>query len=178
MLQSQRCHRVRHALRLAMIDWLRPALRHRAETATPRAQVPEHHERRGLVVPALSDVRAVRTLAHRVQIQITRQLLQRVKGLAHRRPRLQPLRLRRRLARRKINLHQLIGLNQWSHRTALIVPSGATQPLLAGLQTALAAAEPSARPRTPTPPPSPPTPHPTTAPPTTVPCPHAASETA
>ena len=71
-----------------------PAVRHRAVRAGARADVAENHERRGAVVPALADVRALRLFAHRVQLQLAHQALEpqvaRRAGRAH----LQPLGLR------------------------------------------------------------------------------------
>ena len=54
------------------------------KSAAPRAQVAQHHEGGRLVVPALADVRALRALAHGVQVQRARQPLQVVVVLAHR----------------------------------------------------------------------------------------------
>ena len=86
--------------RLVEIDGLRTSLRHGAEAAAPRAQIAQQHERRGAMVPALADIGAVRRLANRMQVQLARQRLQVVIVLAHGRARLQPVRLRRRPARR------------------------------------------------------------------------------
>ena len=63
MLQAQRGHGLGDAARLVKIDRLGAALGHGAESAAARAQVAQHHEGRGLVVPALADVGAVGALA-------------------------------------------------------------------------------------------------------------------
>ena len=60
------------------------ALGHGAESAAAGAQVAQHHEGRGLVVPALADVGAMGALADRMQVQRTGQPLQVVVILAHR----------------------------------------------------------------------------------------------
>ena len=107
VLEAELRDGVGHAPRLIEVDRLGLALGHRAEAAAPRAEVAEHHEGRGLLVPALADVGAVRALADGVQVQIARQLLERVEGLAHGSAGLQPLGLRRGLARREVDLNQL-----------------------------------------------------------------------
>jgi hypothetical protein len=107
MLQSQGGNRLRHTARLIEIDRLRTPLGHGAEAAAPRAQVAQHHEGGRFVLPALTDIRALRALAHRVQIQGPRQLLEPVVVLAHRSLRLQPGGFRSALARRRIDLHQV-----------------------------------------------------------------------
>jgi hypothetical protein len=60
-------HCLGDAARLVEVDRLGAALGHGAESAAARAQVAEHHEGRGFVVPALADVGAVRAFAHGVQ---------------------------------------------------------------------------------------------------------------
>ena len=79
-----------HATRLVVINGLGPALGHGAEAAAPGAQVTQHHEGRGLLVPALADVGALRALADGVQVQIAGQLLQVVEDLAAGRAGLEP----------------------------------------------------------------------------------------
>ncbi len=74
MVQAELGDGVRHAARLIEIDGLGLALGHSAEAAAARAQIAEHHEGCGLLVPALADVRAVRALADGVEVQIARHL--------------------------------------------------------------------------------------------------------
>ena len=51
-------------------------MRDGAVGAVPRADVAEDHEGRGAVLPALADVRAVRFLADRVEVELAHQLLE------------------------------------------------------------------------------------------------------
>ena len=51
-----------------------PPLGHGAKSAASRAQIAQQHEGRGVMVPALADVGAVRRLTNRVQIQLACQL--------------------------------------------------------------------------------------------------------
>ena len=95
MFEAQRSHRFGHTPRLVEIDRLRPPLGHCAKSASPRTQVAQHHECCRLVMPALADVRALRALAHRVQAQRPGKSFELVIVFAHRRARLQPLRLGR-----------------------------------------------------------------------------------
>ena len=106
MFQAQCGNRFGHAARFVKVDRLGTALGHGAETAAPRAQVAEHHEGGGFVVPALADVGAVRAFAYRVQPQGARQPLEIVVVFAHRSARLEPLRLGRRNPPRRLDLHQ------------------------------------------------------------------------
>ncbi len=124
MRQPKLRHRIRDAARLVEVDRLRPALGHRAKAAAPRAQVAEHHERGGLLVPALANVGAVRGLAHGMQVQLARHLLQRVEGLAARRLRLQPLRLARRHTRAQVDLDEI---ERGSHALIVCAPKEQTQ---------------------------------------------------
>jgi hypothetical protein len=95
------------AARLIHVDGLGTALGHGAESAAAGAQVAQHHEGRGLVVPALADVGAVRGLADGMQVEIAGQLLEVVIIVAHRRARLQPVGLGDRLARGKVDLDEV-----------------------------------------------------------------------
>jgi hypothetical protein len=115
MLQAKLCDGISHALGLLVVDRLRLALGHGAEAAAPRAEVAEHHEGSGLVVPALADVGAVGGLADSVQIELAGQLLQVVEGLAHRRTRLKPLGLGSGLAWSQVDLDERFGLEQRGH---------------------------------------------------------------
>lgn len=74
------------------------------------------------MIPALANVGAMRALADRVQVQIAGQLFQVVIGLAHRRARLQPLRLGGGVPGRKINLDQV---SSGGHSEPSIVAGGA-----------------------------------------------------
>src|SRR5262245_17579880 len=62
--------------RFCRVDRRWPAMRHRAVRAGARADVAEDHERRGAVVPALADVRALRLFADRVEVQLAHQALE------------------------------------------------------------------------------------------------------
>src|SRR6185437_15424262 len=106
-LQAEGGDGLRDAARLVEVDRLRPALGHSAESATARAQVAQHHEGGGLVVPAFPDVGAVRALADRVQIERSRQTLERVEILPYRGARLQPVRLGRWRRAHRRNLNQV-----------------------------------------------------------------------
>ncbi len=75
VLKAECRHSLSNAARFVHINGLRPAFWHSAESAAPRAEVAEHHERRRLVMPALADVGALRAFAHRVQSKRTRQAL-------------------------------------------------------------------------------------------------------
>ena len=64
------------ARRLADVVLGRPAVGDGAVGAVPRADVAEDHEGGGAVLPALADVRAVRLLADRVEVELAHQLLE------------------------------------------------------------------------------------------------------
>jgi len=86
------------------------ALGDRTEAAAARANVAEHHEGRGLLVPALADVGAVGGLADGVEVEVASQLLKVVKGLAHGRARLEPGGLGGGFAWGKVDLDQHVGM--------------------------------------------------------------------
>ena len=65
--ELQRVDGARDLDRLLLVRRLRRAVGDVAVAARARAGVAEDHERRGAVVPALADVRAVRLFADRVQ---------------------------------------------------------------------------------------------------------------
>ena len=90
VLQIEDRHRFRHPPRFVEVDWLRPALGHRAKTAAAGAGISQHHEGRCALVPALPDVRAMRRLAHRMQVERTGQALQLVVIFTHRCAGLEP----------------------------------------------------------------------------------------
>ena len=69
VLQAERADRLGDASRFVVVEPGRPAGLHRAEPACPGAGVTEDHDRRGALVPALSDVRAVGLFADGVQRQ-------------------------------------------------------------------------------------------------------------
>jgi len=100
---------------LCVVDGFGLALGHGAEAAAARAEVAEHHEGGGLLVPALADVGAVGGLADGVEAEVADQLFEVVEGLAHGSAGLEPRGLGDRLVRRQINLDQSVGLNEWSH---------------------------------------------------------------
>ncbi len=106
MLQAKCGHGFSHAARLVKIDRLRAAFGHGTKTAAARAQVAEHHEGGGFVVPALADVGAVGAFANGMQIEGARQPLEVVVVLAHRCARFQPLGLGRRSLASRLNLYQ------------------------------------------------------------------------
>ncbi len=82
--QTQSGHGKGNPSWLIRVNRLGPAAGHGAETATPGAAITQHHEGGCFVVPALADIGAVGALAHGVQTQLARQLLQRVERLADR----------------------------------------------------------------------------------------------
>jgi hypothetical protein len=94
--QTQTRHGLSHVLSLTCIDyptWM--ALIDRAETATPRANFPQNHHGCRAFGPTLSNVGAMRLLAHRMKLQSTQSLLDPRVALAPRSPNLQPRRLSR-----------------------------------------------------------------------------------
>lgn len=107
MAQAQPRDSLCHAGGFGVVNRQRRAFGHSAESAAARAQVAQHHEGCGAVVPALADVGAIGAFADGMQVQISRQFFQRVEGLAHGRARFQPGRLGGRAARGQINLHQI-----------------------------------------------------------------------
>jgi hypothetical protein len=76
---------------LVEINELGTAFGYSAEAATARAEVAEHHECCGLVVPALADVGTVSALADGVEIEGTGKALEAVEVLAHGSAGLEPL---------------------------------------------------------------------------------------
>ena len=100
---------VGHAARLVEVDGFGLALGHGAEAAAARAEVAEHHEGGGLLVPALADVGALGALADGVEVEVAGELLEVVEGLAAGRSGLEPLRLADRLARREVDLDEFGG---------------------------------------------------------------------
>ncbi len=92
---------------LVEIDGLGPAFGHGAKSAAARAQIAQHHEGRGFVLPALADVGALRALADGVQAERAGEPLQVVVVLAHWSARLQPLRLGSGRSTCGFNLHQI-----------------------------------------------------------------------
>ena len=81
----------RHLDRLVLVGRLRRAVRDVAVAARARAGVAEDHERRGAVVPALADVRAVRFLADGVETEVAHQALEAEVVLGAGRADLQPV---------------------------------------------------------------------------------------
>ncbi len=68
---------------LVEVDGFGLALGDGAEAAAPGAEVAEHHEGGGLLVPALADVGAVGALADGVEVEVAGEFLEGVEGLAH-----------------------------------------------------------------------------------------------
>ena len=108
--------RVGDAARLVVVDGLGAALGHGAEAAAPRAQVAEHHEGSGLLVPALADIGAVGGLADGMQVQVAGELLERVEGFAAGRAGLEPGGLGRGNARTQVDLDQRAGRRRAGER--------------------------------------------------------------
>ena len=100
---------------LFVVDGLGLAFGDRAEAAAAGAEVAEHHEGSGLVVPALTDVGAVGGLADGVEVEVAGQLLEGVEGLTHGGAGLEPGGLGRRLAGRQVDLDQRVGLDERGH---------------------------------------------------------------
>ena len=92
--QAHRLHRFGDAHRLVEVERGRPAVLHGAVGAGARAHVAEDHEGGGAVVPALADVRAVRVLADRVELQVAHDALEPEVVLRTRGADLQPVGLR------------------------------------------------------------------------------------
>src|SRR5260221_2495502 len=61
------------ACRFGLVDGARTAMRDGAIRARSRADITQNHERGSAMVPALADIRALRLLAHRVQLQVAHQ---------------------------------------------------------------------------------------------------------
>src|SRR4029077_11212510 len=81
-----------------------PSVRDGAVRARTRAHVAEDHEGRGAVVPALADIRTLRLLAHRMEVELAHQPLQPKVAWRSRRAHLEPVRLcQPRLRRRPVN---------------------------------------------------------------------------
>jgi hypothetical protein len=93
VLEPERSRGLGHTPRLVEIQRQGGALPHRAETAPARADVAEDHERRRAVMPALTDVRAVRFLTDSVQVELAHELLEPEVVWAARRAHLEPARL-------------------------------------------------------------------------------------
>jgi hypothetical protein len=88
-LGDRRCD----APRLGDVVLRRTAVRDGAVSAVPRAGVAEDHEGGGAVIPALAEVRAMRFLAHRVEVELAHEPLQAGVHLAAWSLHLQPRRL-------------------------------------------------------------------------------------
>src|SRR6185503_11721224 len=75
VLQLHRGDGLAQVARLLRVQRLRPAVRHVAEGAAARAQVPHDHESGRAVPEAFADVGARGFLAHRVQVRLAKRLL-------------------------------------------------------------------------------------------------------
>ena len=95
VLQAERGHCLGDPARLVEVDGLGAALGHGAEAAAAGAEVAEHHEGGGFVVPALADVGAVGALADGVELERAGQVLEGVVVFAHGGAGLEPLGLGR-----------------------------------------------------------------------------------
>ena len=91
VLQAENRDGFGDAARLVEVDGFRTAFGYRAEAAAARAEVAQHHEGGGLVLPALADVGAMSAFADGVQVERARQPLEVVVVLAHGRAGLEPL---------------------------------------------------------------------------------------
>jgi hypothetical protein len=107
VLQAQSGDSFGDTSRLIPVDWLWFSFGHCAKSAAPRADVAQQHEGCSFVVPALTDVRTLRRLAHGMQAKTTRQLFQIMKVISNRSLRPQPRRLGGARRRRELNLNQL-----------------------------------------------------------------------
>jgi hypothetical protein len=76
VLQAQARDRLGDSRRFGRIQFVRPAVGHGAICASPRTYIAEDHERRRTVMPALTDVGAVRVLAHGVEFEIAHDSLE------------------------------------------------------------------------------------------------------
>ncbi len=92
---------------LVEVDGLGAAFGDGAEAAAAGAEVAEHHEGGGFLVPALADVGALGALADGVEIEFAGELLEVVEGFATGRFGLQPLWLAHGAARREIDLDEI-----------------------------------------------------------------------
>src|SRR5205823_2179540 len=98
---------VGHPARLVEVDRLGLAFGHGTEPAASGAQVAEHHEGGSLLIPALTDVGALRALVDGVQVQGAGELLQTVEGLAAGCAGVEPLGFAHGAVRREIDLDEL-----------------------------------------------------------------------
>ena len=94
MLEPQRGHGLSYAAGLFPVDGFGTPLGNGTKSAAARADIAQQHERRGLMIPALANVRALCRFTNRVQAQASRKLFQIVKVISHRSFCPQPLRLR------------------------------------------------------------------------------------
>ena len=89
---------------LVEVDGLGAAFGDGAESAAAGAEVAEHHEGGGVVVPALADVGALRGFADGVEVEGARQLFEVVVVVAHGCAGAEPLGFGERAARREVDL--------------------------------------------------------------------------
>src|SRR5229473_5413844 len=126
--QSHFGHSFRHAKRFFFIRWPDGlARRHGAESASACADVPQNHEGRGAVLPALAHVGAARALADRVQIERAHDALQILVALATEKLDAQPIgpgvRARRGHRHRRNVRDDVERCRHWTNRETLILPS-------------------------------------------------------
>jgi len=74
--QAERADGMRDTSRLVRVGGRRPAVGHGAVRARPGANLSENHECGCAVVPAFADIRALRFLAHRVEVELAHQALE------------------------------------------------------------------------------------------------------
>jgi hypothetical protein len=107
VLQAERGDGFGDALRFVQVNGAGAAFGNGAETASACADVAEQHEGRGLVVPALADVGALRGFADGVQAEAPGKFLELVKVLADRSFGAQPRGLGLARGRREFDLDEL-----------------------------------------------------------------------
>src|SRR5688500_18546286 len=91
MLQAELADRLGDAAGLVVVEPRRRPRLDRAEATSPGAGVTQDHDRRGALVPALPDVRAVRLLTDRVQVEAAEQALELVEVVTGRHPGADPV---------------------------------------------------------------------------------------
>ena len=109
MLEAEGGDGFGNATGFIVIDGVRTALGHGAEAAAARADVAQHHESGGLVVPALADVGAMGALADGMEVEVAGELFEGVEIVAGGSLGFEPVRLGRGMARRRADLNEIEG---------------------------------------------------------------------